>query len=150
MKPILLASLLVAFALQSRAEDTTYQTTLRIARERFNTLNTQMHDYRKVKPELAPAQHEERLRLLGQLVDQDPFWMLSEQLQADISALAGIPSRTPTDEELLGDLKDLLAITCGIQDRATTRKQAEEFATALRQFIVRRDVTGANTWAKSK
>jgi len=150
MKPTILTSFLIAFALQSHAEDPTYRTALKFARERFNTLDAEMHDYRKVKPELPPAQQEERLRLLGQLVADDPIWMLSEQLKADISALAAIRSRTPTDDAILDILKEFLAIISGIQDRATTRKQAEQFATALRQFIARRDATGAITWANSQ
>lgn len=150
MKPTILTSILVAFVLQAHAEELPYQTALNAARERLNTLNAEMHDYRKVKPELPPAQQEERLRLLGQLVADDPIWILSEQLQADISALAAIRSRTPADDATLDSLKDLLAITGGLQDRATSQKQAQQLATALRQFIARRDATGASTWAKSQ
>ena len=47
-------------------------------------------------------------------------------------------------------LKDLLAYVSAFEERATTRAQAEQFATALRQFVVRRDVAGASTWAKSQ
>ena len=110
----------------------------------------QLHDFRKIKLELPPTQREERLRLLGQLVTDDPVWVLAEQIHSDIAALVAIRSRTAADDAIPDSLKDFLAITSGFQERATTRKQAELFSTALRQFIARRDAARASAWAQSQ
>lgn len=129
---------------QSQAEDSAYRTALNAAHERYRALEMQLHDFRKIKPELPPTQREERLRLLGQLVTDDPVWVLAERIHSDIAALVAIRSRTAADDAILDSLKDFLAITSGFQERATTHKQAELFATALRQFIARRDAAGAS------
>lgn len=135
---------------QSQAGDSAYRTALNAAHERYRALEMQLHDFRKIKPELPPTQREERLRLLGQLVTDDPVWVLAEQIHSDIAALVAIRSRTAADDAILDSLKDFLAITSGFQERATARKQAELFSTALRQFIARRDAAGASAWAQSQ
>jgi hypothetical protein len=150
MKQAIPAILFLASVLPSPADDSAYRTAIDSAHERFRILEVELHDYRKVVPALPPAQEEERHRLLGQLIADDPVWALAEEIQADISALAAIRQRSPADSDILESLKDLLAITSGFQGRATTRAQAEQFATALRQFVARRDALGASTWAKSQ
>ena len=99
---------------------------------------------------MPPAKEEEYLRLLGKLLTDDPVWALARQIQADIDALSALPARTPADGAIMVSLKDLLAYVSGFLQRATTRAQAEQFATALRQFVVHRDVAGASTWADSQ
>jgi len=51
---------------------------------------------------------------------------------------------------LIETLKNLLAVVSGLDDRASTRAQAEEHATLLRQFVARRDYDGAVRWAETK
>ena len=148
MKRAVLSFLFVALLLQAHADDSPYRISLTSSHERYRVLNAERNDYRKPKPGLPPAQEDERLRLLGQLLTEDPVWALQQQLQADIDALLAVHPQTPADAAILSSLKDLLAITSLVEDRPTTRAQAEQFAIALRQFIARRDVDGAHNWAK--
>jgi hypothetical protein len=150
MKQTGLYLVFAALAAQVRADDSTYRTAMNLAHERLRILNVERNDYRKREPGLPPEQETERLRLLGQLQTDDPIWALGQQIQADITALADARSQTAADAAIIENLKDLLAITSSFEDRATTRAQAEAFATALRQFVARRDVAGAGTWAKSQ
>jgi len=150
MKRTLLSLLFVTLLPQVEAADPPYLASLKVTRERFGFLEAHRNDYRKPKPELPPTQEEERLRLLGQLLTDDPIWALQNQVQADIDALAVLRPRTPADDTILEALKDILAITGGFDERATTRTEAEKFATALRQFAARRDAVGASAWAKSQ
>jgi hypothetical protein len=144
----LLSSLsLAAHAVEHHSE---YRADLEATRERLRVLDIERNDYRLEEPALAPAQEEERLRLLGKLLEEDPVWSISQQLQADISALITQAVQTPEERALHDDLKDLLAIAMGVEGRARTRKQAEADATVLRQFIARRDVAGAGAWARSQ
>ena len=80
----------------------------------------------------------------------DPVWALAQQIQADITALVAVHPQTPADAAIIESLKDLLALTSGFMERAATREQAEQFATALRQFVLRRDIAGASAWAKTQ
>jgi hypothetical protein len=157
MKITILSFMFIALASQTpvQAEDSKYQAELRQARERLQPLEIERADYRKItqeerRPKLAPAQEAERYRLLGQLLNDDPVWAVAQQIQADLSALVAVIPRPLADAAIVDDLKDLLAITSGLEDRATTQAQAEEFATALRQFLARRDVTGARAWARAQ
>ena len=150
MKQAALSFLFVALALRLQADDSPYQTGLRDVHERFRVLEVERNDYRKPKPELAPAKEEERQRLLGQLLTDDPVWTLAEEIQADIAALTAIRTRTPDDDAILDSLKDLLAIASSLEERATTHDQAKAFATALRQFVARRDAAGASAWARAQ
>lgn len=150
MKRSILLFLLLALASHMQAEDSAYRAGLNAAHERLRDLEIERCDYRKTTTGLPTAKEEERLRLLGQVLDDDPVWVLLNQIQADISALVAIRQRTTTDDALVESLKDFLVIVSGFGERATTRPQAEMFATTLRQFIARRDVTGASTWAKSQ
>lgn len=150
MKSAILSLLFTALLVQASAEDSTYRATLESAHERYHVLDAERNDYRKPKPGLPAAQEEEYLRLLGQLSIDDPVWVITQQMQADIHALVAVRSRTPAESTVLEDLKDLLAITSGVEKRATTRQEAETLATSLRQFIARRDVAGARTWARSQ
>ena len=68
-------------------------------------------------------------------------------LQADIRAVGALRPRSDIDEANLAVLKDFLAIVAGFEERATTRTQADYFATNLRQFLGRRDATAASAWA---
>jgi hypothetical protein len=99
---------------------------------------------------LPQAQEEERFRVLGQLLTEDPVWALARQIEADISAIVALPKKTPADTAVLEDLKDFLAVSSGIADRANTQAEAEGYAMTLRQFFVRRDASGAVAWAKSQ
>jgi len=146
----LLLLLFGALTLQTNAEGSPYQSEIKVARERYGVLYAEWRDYRKPKPGLPPAKEEERLRLRGFLFENDPIGVLFEQIQTDISAFRGVPVLAPEDGALLDCLKDFLAITQGFEERATTREQAEQFATELRRLLARRDVVGANKWAKAQ
>ncbi|HET6408082.1 MAG TPA: hypothetical protein VFG14_09390 [Chthoniobacteraceae bacterium] len=150
MKRTFLSLLLLVLSLQARADDSAYRTTLDAAHQRFQALEIKRSDYRKPKAELPAAEEEERRRLLGHLLTDDPVWALTQQLQTDIEALAAARPRTPVDANTMEDLKDLLAFISGFADRATTLAQAEQLAAALRQFVVRRDLPGIRQWAKSQ
>lgn len=146
MKHTLLFVVFVTLFLQARAEDTQYRATLKSAHERYHVLDAERNDYRKAKPGLPADQEDEYRRVVGQLLLEDPVWALTQQIQADIDALLALRSRTPADNAALENLKDFLAIISGLKP-ATTRKEAEQFATTLRQFIARRDAAGALAWA---
>ena len=149
MKRALFSFLFLALAARLSADEPTYRASLDSMHERFRTLEVERNDYRKVKPGLPPDREAERLRLLGQLVNDDPVWALAEQIQADLTALAAVRPQTPADLAIMENLKDFLAITIGCEERATTYAQAQDIANLLRQFIARRDVNGASTWARS-
>lgn len=149
MKHTVLSFLFVALLLPAHAADSPYRAGIQTVRERYQVLDAERNDYRKSEPALPAPKEDEYLRLLGQLSIDDPVWALTKQIQADIDALVAVRSRTPADNAALENLKDFLAITSTVEGRATTRKEAEMSATTLRQFIARRDVAGARTWAKS-
>lgn len=150
MKHAIVALLFVMLLLRAQADDTPYRAAVKSAHKRYEVLSRERVDYRKTKPGLPAPQEEEYLRLLGQLSVDDPVWALAQQIQADIDALVAVRSRTPADDAILDNLKDLLAITASVEDRANTREEAERIATVLRQFIIRRDVAGARAWVKSR
>ncbi len=150
MKLAVLIFLLSAVVLHASADEPTYLPTIKAAHERLRVLEAERQDYRKSRPLLPAGKEEERLHLLGQLFGNDPVWVLSQQVQADISAISSLNPQLPADIATVDALKELLAIISGFEERATTDAQAEQFATALRQFVVRRDLPGAQTWAKSQ
>ena len=156
MKTAILSFLLMTVASLAHAQDRGYQTSLAQLNERLQTLEVERADYRKaapgsLHPKLSPAQAVERYSLLGQLFSEDPIWALSQQLQANIEALAdplkpGIPEE---NRAVLEADKDFLALSVSFDGRAITHAQAVAFAVTLRQFIARRDVSGARIWASS-
>src|SRR4051794_1759059 len=97
MKPAILFFLFISLFSQAWAEDSAYLTALKAAHERFRILDIQRNDYRKLKPELPAAEEEERFRLLGQLLTDDPVWALAQQVDADITTLAAVSAKTPAD-----------------------------------------------------
>lgn len=148
MKPIILSLLLLIPGLRAFASDFTYQDTLRAAHDRFAYLETLRSDYRKSQPILSPEQEQERLRLHGQLLRDDPIWVLYEQINADIQALKAVQTKTDSDAALIDTLRNLLAYVNAHDDKATTRAQADEYARAMRQFVARRDYEGIMAWSK--
>jgi hypothetical protein len=150
MKTNTLIAILVIGILPAQADESDYRTNVKATRERFQSLDLAYNDYRKSKPGLPHDQEEERLRLFGKLVTDDPVWALIVQIQADIDAVNAISPQSPADRVLLENLKDILSITSALDGRATTQLQAENWATGLRQFIARRDVRGAQVWAESR
>lgn len=148
MKPIILPVLLLIPGLSAFASDSTYRETLRKVHDRFSYLEMVGSDYRKTQPILSPEQEQERLRLQGQLLRDDPIWVLQKQIDADIEALKALPDKTGSDAALIDTLKNLLAFVSAHDDKATTRAQAEEYAKAMRQFVARRDYEGAKAWSK--
>jgi hypothetical protein len=150
MKHAFLALFSLVVVSHALEDDSKYRADLDATRERLQTLEVERNDYRKLEPQLAPTQEAERLRLIGKLLEEDPVWSISQQLQADISALVKKRDETPQERALHEDLKDLLAITVGVQERTSTREQAEAYAILLRQYIARRDVAGASAWARSQ
>jgi hypothetical protein len=148
MKPIILSLLLLIPVSTAFASDSTYQETLRAVHHRFDELEMLGSDYRKAQPRLSPEQEQERLRLHGQLLRDDPIWVLYNQIDADIEALKAVPTKTDSDAALIDTLKNLLAYVHGHNDQATTRAQADEYARALRQFVARRDYEGIKVWSK--
>ena len=149
MKQMLLCFVFAGVAFRAPGQESAYQSALKPIRTQVHLLEAERNDYRKTKPGLPPAQEEERVRLIGRLFVDDPIWVILQELQADVHALGELSQRTPADNRTLEDLKDLLAITSGLEDRAIDRKQAEEFATTLRRLIARRDVDGARKWSKN-
>jgi hypothetical protein len=135
---------------QVQAGEFDYRTKVDSTRERFESLDLAFNDYRKNQRGLPPQEEEERLRLFGRLLNEDPVWGVALQLRADIDAITSISPQAPADRELLERLKDLLAITCEMDGRAHSRQEAETYAKSLRQFIARRDVDGARLWVKSR
>lgn len=150
MKPIILSLLLLTPVLRAFATDSAYQNTLRTVHDRFAYLEMLGSDYRKSEPRLSPEQEQELLRLHGQLLRDDPVWVLCRQIDADIQALKGAPTKTNADAALLDTLKNLLAFVSAHDDKATSRAQADEYARAMRQFVVRRDYEGAKAWSKTQ
>jgi hypothetical protein len=150
MKPTILSLLWIIFALNVCAKEPTYREALQALHDRFAKLEMERHDYRKPEPRLTAEEEQERVRLHGQLLRDDPVWVLIEQMLADIRALEELRTKTEADSVLIETLKDLLAGVAGFSDRATSRAQAEEDARALRQFVVRRDVEGLRAWSKSQ
>lgn len=155
MRTIILLCIGIAFVWPSRAEDTEYQSSLRKARERLEVLEMQRNDYRRIKPgglrpQLLPAEEAERDRLLGQLLNDDPIWGLTRRLEVDLDALTIFRREVPAGNSMaVEDLKELLVLTNRFEGQATTHAEAEKIATALRQFIILRDVAGAKTWARN-
>jgi hypothetical protein len=96
---------------------------------------------------LSPAEDKERQCLLGQLIEQNPVWALTNEIVADAQALK---QGKPEERAAANKLLELAAITGGFQLRATTLAEAESFASILREFVVRRDVEGAREWAKAQ
>ena len=150
MKRAFLIFVFSSLVLHAGGDEPTYLPGLKATHERLRVLEAERHDYRKPKPGLPPAEEEERLRLLGQLLTDDPVWILAQQIQADISALVALRPQSPADVATIDALKELLAITAGFEERATTRAQAEQFAVSLRQFVARRNAAGAKAWATSQ
>lgn len=136
--------------LAAHAEDSPYRQTIQSVRDRFRALDVERRDYRKPKPSLPPDKEQERLRLLGQLVSDDPVWVLSQQLQADIDVLVARKPQTETDAKICDSLKDLLAIVTSYEERATTPEKARLFADTMRHFTAIRDAEAAHAWAKSQ
>src|SRR5688572_24116759 len=104
MKQAILFFLFFSLLPQAPAEDSPFLAALKVTHERFRILETERSDYRKPKPGLPPAQEEERLRLLGQLLTDDPVWALAQQIQADISALVAVRPQTPADAAIIESL----------------------------------------------
>lgn len=148
MKPIILSVLSLIPLLSGFASDSTYQDKLRAVHDRFAYLEMLNSDYRKSQPRLSPEQEQELFRLHGQLLRDDPVWVLYRQLSADIEALKAIPTKTDSDAALIDTLKNLLVFVTAHDDKATTRAQADEYARAMRQFVARRDYEGAKAWSK--
>ena len=148
MKSIILPLLLLFSGLSAFASDSTYRDTLRKVHDRFAYLEMVGSDYRKPQPILSPEQEQEFLRLQGQLLRDDPIWVLQKQIYADIDALKALPAKTDSDAALIETLKNLFAVVSAHDDRATTRAQAEEYARTMLQFVARRDYEGAKAWAK--
>jgi len=149
MKAIILALLLLSFGLSAFASDPTYQDALRKVHDRFAYLEMLRSDYRKTQPILSPEQEQERLQLHGQLLRDDPVWVLYEQINADVDALKALPTKTESDAALIETLKNLIAFVRAHDDKATTRAQADEYAMSMRQFVARRDYEGAKAWSKT-
>jgi len=150
MKPIILSLLLFTPVLRAFAADFAYQNTLRTVHDRFAYLEMLNSDYRKPQPRLSPEQEQELFRLHGQLLRDDPIWVLQRQIDADIQALKAVPTKTDSDAALIDTLKNLLAFVSGHDDKATTHAQAVEYARAMRQFVARRDLEGAKAWSKRR
>lgn len=150
MQRIILVLLFIACASRTFADDTDYQRALRAAHARLEAFNARRYDPRKSKPQLTATEEQERLRLLGQLITDDPVWALAQQVTDDFATLMSGGAKTPADQATAESLKTLLLIATSFQERATTRAEAEVFATILRQFVVRRDVVGATAWAKAQ
>jgi septum formation topological specificity factor MinE len=150
MKTKLIILSLFAATLTGQGGEIDYRTTLKRAHVRLNSLETERREYRKTRPELLPELEKERLQLIGQLTELDPLWILSRNLEADIETLALAPDRSEADTQTLERLKELLAIISGVVDLPASQDQALKYSTALRAFIVRRDVTGAIAWAKER
>jgi hypothetical protein len=146
MKPIILSLLLLIPGSRVFASDSTYQDTLRAVHDRFAYLEMLRSDYRKSEPRLSPEQEQEWLRLHGQLLRDDPVWVLYRQISADIEALKAAPTKTDSDAALIDTLKNLVAFVNEHDEKATTRAQADEYARAMRQFVARRDYEGAKAW----
>jgi hypothetical protein len=146
----MLSLLLLSPLLRVSAADSSYRETLTAVHDRFARLEMEANDYRKAQPILSPDQEQEFLRLHGQLLRDDPVWALLRQLYDDIKAVDAIPEKTSADKALLETLKNLLATVSSHAETATTRKQAEEYALALRQFVARRDFEGAKAWSQAR
>lgn len=146
MKPIILCLSLFLTAPYLRAEDSSYRQSLEKLRHRCSELQIEESDYRKPKPSLTPEKEQELFRLQGQLLRDDPVAALSSQIDADWRALDALKTKTAADTALIETLKNLQAEVDAATDAATTRAQAVEHATALRQFVARRDVAGIKVW----
>ena len=149
MKPTILSLLLLLIVPHLRAEDSGYREGLEKLRHRCSQLETEASDYRQPELRLSPEKLQELNQLQGQLLREDPVGTLGDQILADIRALETLRTRTAADTELIENLKDLLAHVSGVADQATTRAQADELASTLRQFVARRDLAGLKAWAKT-
>jgi hypothetical protein len=149
MKPILHLVLFCALMLSASAQESAYQKSLQSIHDRFAKLETERSDYRKPKQELPPEQEREWLQLMGQLITEDPFWLLQKQLYAEIRVLADMQKRTAEEDAVLDMLKDFLAVASSVRDFAANREEATLNANTFRRFMVRRDLDGAQKWSNS-
>lgn len=149
MNSILQLALFCALMLTASAQESEYQKSLQLLRDRFNKLEMERSDYRKPKTELAPEQEKERLQLLGRLYTEDPFWFIQEQLYAEIKVLSATPKRTAEEDAILDMLKDSLARAVSVGAVAGNRNEATSNAATFRGFLVRRDIKGLKKWSES-
>ena len=145
MKSILFAVLLIGFSSLASADDPSYRTRIDAAHRRLGELIKQFG-----LGKIPPAAEKEKFTLYGQLMLEDPVWALQREIGADINALGNGKLPTPEEAAQIGALRQLQGIVGEFSQRATTVPEAESFASILRQFVVRRDVDGARTWAKAQ
>ena len=152
LRPSKLAGMLLLLVMTNAvlAEETEYQAKIRRLHQQLQTLDVERTDYRKAKPGLPPGKEAERERLAGQLLIESPMWKLAEQVEADLQALSDVPTgkRSGSHDRVMDELKEFLVIIHNAMDVPDTEKQADEYATALRQLISMRDLDGANAWAR--
>src|SRR4051794_40353205 len=117
---LFIAILTLSASLKARASD--YRSALEVVHEQFYALEIERYDYRKPIPHLSPLKEEERFKLLGRLLSEDPVWSLTRELQADIDTLVSTGQNTQEERNLLEKLKDLLAISSSFLARSETRE----------------------------
>ena len=149
MKPAILFLFLLAIVPNAGAQDSNYRQNLQKMQDRCSQLEMEANDYRKPDLRLTPEKERELFCLQGQLRREDPVGALRDEIHADIRVLDALPTKTAADTALIETLKNFLADVSGAADLATTRAQAEEHATAMRQFVTRRDVAGLKAWTEA-
>lgn len=129
------------------SDDSPYQARLLALHTRHAVLNTGKEG--AGGKGLSAAEEQERLALHGQLAEQDPLWVLLEELSENIRALVMTKPPAEKDAALVEDLKSCLALASGMQGKAKDLKEAEEQTAMMRRFILRRDVKGLGQWSRT-
>jgi len=114
-------------------------------RQNLAALELERNDYRKPNRELTPEKEEDRQKIIGWLITNDPVWAIQQEVIAQLTGLALIQTATEVrmDEidwrkEVLAKLKDIKSLDTS----SITEKQAGE----LRALIVLKDKSGLDSW----
>ncbi len=150
MKTQLLLLLTLACASCLLAEEIPYQDQLQRLRDKRDRLATQKHDWRPGARPLSPAEEDDRLRLTTQANEFDPMGVLMDQLTEEIRVLISLKPLTEADAALAEERKEFLALAAGVASSPKSLKEAEEMAATLRGYILRKDMAGFKTFARSK
>ena len=128
------------------SDDTSYQAEVAATQNRYLALANR----KAMGGSLSPAEEQQRLCLLGELIDRNPVWALTRDITADYQAISSGKRPSAEESATAEKLLQLIQITTSFEHRATTLSEANAFATILRQFVVRRDVDGAKAWVKAQ
>ena len=144
VKSALVVLLPVASLWRALCDERSYHAEITAARSRYLSLENR----KAMGGSLSAAEEKERQCLLGQLIDQDPLFVLTREI-AKAQALE-LGSDTSEERATIERLTVLWQIATQFESSATTLPEAKAFANTLRKFVARRDVDGARAWANAQ